>query len=125
MMRCAMLRSLGDNRFDLADLRQDDFGLRQVEVDRPAPPATTIQDVEQLAHQLEHRHERLVLEHRFRIAIGQDGVDRRVGHPRVTVDDAVVNLVPHDCPLPIHLHQARLHQTVDLRIQAAESGRQL
>ena len=51
--------------------------------------------------------------------------DRRVGHPRVAVDDAVVNLVAHDRALPIHLHQARLHQPIDVRIQAAESGRQL
>ena len=62
---------------------------------------------------------------RRRIAVGQDGVDRRVGHARVAVDDAVVHLVAHDVAAPIDLHQARLHEPIDVRIQAAQPGGQL
>ena len=29
------------------------------------------------------------------------------------------------CPVPIHLHQARLHQPIDARVEAAQPGRQL
>ena len=60
-----------------------------------------------------------------RVAVGEDGVDRRVGHPRVAVDHAVVHLVAHDLAAAIHLHQARLHQPIDVRIEAAQPGGQL
>ena len=74
----------------------DDLGLVQVEVDRAAAAPRVVQDLEQLAHQLEHRHERRVALQQLGIAIGEDAVDRGVGHPLVAVDDAVVELVAHD-----------------------------
>ncbi len=52
--------------------------------------------VEQLVHPLEHRHERPVALHHLRIAIGQNRVDVRVGHPLVAVDHAVVHFVADD-----------------------------
>ena len=46
-----------DNRFDLAVFRENDFGFRQVEVDRAAAAPSRVENLEQLAHQLEQRHE--------------------------------------------------------------------
>ena len=52
--------------------------------------------VEQLPHPLEHRHERAVARRDVRIVIGEDRVDVGVGHARVAVDDAVMQLVAND-----------------------------
>ncbi len=41
------------------------------------------------------------------------------------MNDTVVQLVADDLPAAVDLHQARLHQPIDPRVQAAESGRQL
>ena len=60
-----------------------------------------------------------------RVAVRQDGVDVGVGHPRVAVDHAVVHLVADDVALAVDLHQAGLHQPIDVRIQAAQPGREL
>ena len=81
-----------------------------------------LQDVEQLAHRLEQRHERRVARGDLRIAVGEDRADVGVGHARVAVDDAVVQLVAHDRAAPIDVHHARLHQPVDVRVQAAQAG---
>ena len=97
----------------------------EIEVDRAAPAPRVVQDREQLLHLLEHRHQRRVLLQQRRIAIRQDPVHRRVGHPLVAVDDAVVELVAHDLPVAIDLHQARLHEPIDVRVQAAQPRRQL
>ena len=86
--------------------------------------ASSVQDLEQLAHQLEHRHELLILPDRLGILLGQDGIDGRVGHARVAANDAVVNIVAHHLSAPVDFHQARLHETLHVRTQAAESGRQ-
>ena len=60
------------------------------------------------------------------IAIGEDRVDVGVGHARVAVDDAVVQLVPHDrARSAIHLHQAGLHEPIDVRVEAAQPRREL
>ena len=91
----------------------------------PRRRRASLQDLEQLAHQLERRHQRRVALQQRRIAIGEDAVDRGVGHPLVAVDDAVVELVAHDRAAPIDLHEARLHQPIDVRVQAAQAGRQL
>ena len=48
----------GHDRLDRPCIVEHDLGLRQIEVDRSAPPAARVQDVEQLVHALEHRHER-------------------------------------------------------------------
>ena len=45
----------------IAVLAQHDLGLGQVEVDGAAPPAPIVQHREQVVHQLEQRHQRLVL----------------------------------------------------------------
>ena len=55
-----------DDRLDLAGVVDDDFGFRQIEIDRAAPLAAPVQDVKQLAHQLELRHEVAVLLHQLR-----------------------------------------------------------
>ena len=114
-----------DDRLDHAALVDDHFGLVQIEVDRPAPAARVVQDLKEVAHQLEHRHERRVARQQLRVAIGQNPVDRGVGHALVAVDHAVVKLVPDDAAVTIDFHQARLHEPVDVRIQAAQPGRQL
>ncbi len=49
----------GDDVFDEAFFVQHDLRFRQIEIDRPAPVTARVQDLEQLAHQLEHRHELL------------------------------------------------------------------
>ena len=87
----------GDDRFDHPLVVEDDLRLLQIEVDRAAAVAALVQDLEQLAHQLEHaarasRYRAIDV----RIAIGQDRVDVGVGHPRVAVDHAVVQLVADD-----------------------------
>ena len=104
---------------------EDDRRLLEVEVDRAAAAAPLVQDLEQLLHRLEHRDEVGVLLHQRGIAIHQDGADVGVGHPRVAVDHAVVHLVADDRPLAIDLHQARLHQAIDVRVEAAQPGREL
>ena len=50
----------GDDRLDPPLLVEHDLRLVEVEVDRAEPPAPVVQDLEQLAHPLEHRHERRV-----------------------------------------------------------------
>ena len=56
---------------------------------------------------------------RRRILLGQDRVDLGVGHPLGAADDAVVQLVADDVALGVDLHQARLHQAIDLRVERA------
>ncbi len=114
-----------DDRFDHAAFVDDDLGLVQIEVDRPPPPPRVIQNLKQLAHLLEHRHERRVLREQRRISIGQDTVHRGVRHPLVAVQDAVVELVPHDLAVQVDLHQAGLDEPIDVGIQATESGGEL
>ena len=84
-----------------------------------------MQDLEQLSHRFEERHEPRVPGDDLRSLVGQDGADVRVRHPSVAVDDAVVHLVTHDGPALVDLHHARLHQTIDVRVQAAEASRKL
>ncbi len=115
----------GDDGFDASAFAHDDFGFVDIEVDGSAAAARGVQDGEQLAHQLEHRDERRVLREQRGILVGQDPVHAGVGHPLVAVDDAVVHLIAHDLPLRVDFHQARLHQPIHMRIQAAQSRRQL
>ena len=61
----------------IAAFIDDDFGFVQIEVDRTAAAPRVVEDLEQLAHQLEHRHERLVALEQLGIAVGQDAVDAR------------------------------------------------
>ena len=76
---------------------EHDLRLGQVEVDRPAAAPPRVQDVEQLAHQLEASAPAAGnAPMRLGVAIGQDGVDGGVGHPLGAVDHAVVHLVAHD-----------------------------
>ena len=55
---------------------ENDFGLREIEIDRAAAAPSGIENLEQLAHQLEQRHERLVLRDGRGVVVGQDRVDR-------------------------------------------------
>ena len=105
-------------------LGEDDVRLRQIEVNRPPPPATAVEHLEQLVHQLEHRHEPGVPRHGVGVSIGKNRVYFRVGHPRVAVDDTVVHLVAHDVAPAIDFHQTRLHEPIDARIQTAEASGQ-
>ncbi len=85
-----------DDRFDRAAGVDHDFRFVQIEVDRTAAAPRVVEDLEQLAHQLEHRHERRVPLEQLGIAVGQDAVDAGVGHPLVAVDHPVVEFRPHD-----------------------------
>ncbi len=111
----------GGNRSGVVDHH---FGLGQIEVDRAAPAPPLVQHGEQLGHQLEHRHELGVLRQQRRVAVSEDAVDRGIGHAGAAVDDAVVQFIAHDLTAVIDLHQARLHQPVDMRVQAAHPGRE-
>ena len=91
----------------------------------PAPPPPRVQYLEQLPHQLEHRHELDVSRRRRFVAVRENRVDVRICHPRIAVDHSVVDLVADDVAVPIDFHHARLHQAIDVRVQAAQSGRQL
>ena len=123
--RCATLRSRDDDVLDEAGVVHHDFGLGEIEVDRAAAPPAQVENLEQLAHQLEQRHQRRVLGHRLRITVRENRVHGRVRHPRIAVDDAVVELGVRHLAHPRDFHQARLHETVDARIQRAEPRRQL
>ena len=125
MSRCATLRSDGMIASISPNSESTTSRLGKIEVDGAAPAPARVENLEQLVHQLEHRHERRVLRQRRRIAVGQDGVHLRIGHARVAVDDAVVHLVAHDVAAAIHFHQARLHEPIDVRVQAAQTGGQL
>ena len=114
-----------DDRLDHAALVDDDLRLVQIEIDRPAAPPRVVQDLKQLAHLLEHRHQRRVLRQQCGIAIRQDAVDGGVGHALVAVDDAVVKFVADHLAVPIDFHQTGLHQPIDVRIEAAETGGEL
>ena len=95
------------------------------EIDRPSAPAAGEEQFEQLAHQLEHRRQLGILLHRLRVTFREDRVHGGIGHARIAVDDAFVHLVPHDISATVDLHQARLHETIDMRIEAAQAGREL
>ena len=112
-------------RSTLPAVVDDDFRLGQVEIDRPPPLAAPVQHVEQLRHQLELRDEVAVLLHQLRRLRRQNRVDVRVGHARRGVDDAVVELVPDDGAVGVDFHQARLHEPIDARVEAADAGGQL
>ncbi len=114
-----------DDRLDHPFVIQDNLGLLQIEVDRAAAAAALVEDDEQLVHPLEERHELDVLRRDLGILVGQDRVDVGVGHPRVAVDHPVVQLVANDRALLVDLHPARLHQPIDVRIEAAQAGREL
>ncbi len=114
-----------DDRFDHPLVVQDDFRFLEVEIYRSTAMPALVQDLEQLAHVLEHRHEMRVLRNHRCIAVGQDRAHVGVGHPRVAVDHPVVQLVPDHRSLSVDFHQARLHQTVHLGIEAAQSCREL
>ena len=114
-----------DDRLDHPFVVQHDLRFLQVEVDRAAAVAALVQDLEQLVHPLEERHQLRVFRDDLRIAVGQDRVDLGVGHARVAVDHPVVKLVADDRALLVDLHQAGLHQPIDLRIEAAQAGREL
>ena len=62
----------GDDVGDEAFLVQDHLRFREVEVNRAAPMASRVQDLEQLAHQLEHRHELVIFPDRLGILLRQD-----------------------------------------------------
>ena len=52
-----MFRSAGTIASISPNSERIDFRFRQVEVDRAAPSAARVENLEQLAHQLEHRDE--------------------------------------------------------------------
>jgi hypothetical protein len=108
-----------DDVLDLAVLREDDFRFRQIEVDRSAATPALMEDREELVHQLEHRHERLILGDRPGIAIREDRVHRGVGHARVAVDHPVVHFIADDGSPRVDFHHTRLHEPIDMRIEAA------
>ena len=112
----------GNDVGNLALVGEDDLRFRQVEIDRPAPPASGVENLEEFFHLLEHRYQRRVLSDGRRIAVGENRIHCGVGHPRVAVDDAVVHLVAHDRPARVHFHQARLHQPVHVWVEAAQAG---
>ena len=64
MIRCAMLRSAAMICFDHPLVVEHDLGLLQIEVDRSATTPPLVENLEQLAHRLEHRHEVAVLRDR-------------------------------------------------------------
>jgi hypothetical protein len=111
-MRWATLRSLGRIASISPELGEHDFRLRQIEVDGAAATPGGEQDLEELPHQLEFGYELAVLRDHRRIPFVDDRVDRRVGHARVSVDDAVVHLVAHHAATAIDLHQARLDEAI-------------
>ncbi len=103
---------------------EDDVRFRQVEVDRTAPAPPAVEDLEELAHALEARHERLVPPPQLHVAL-EDAVHLVVRHAGVAVYHPVVKARVHDAAAPVDLHHARLHQPIDVRPQAAEPGREL
>ena len=115
----------GDDLLDHPLVVEHDLRLLEVEVDRAAPVTAPVQDLEELVHQLELRHELAISRADGLVVIGEDRVDVRVGHARVAVDHAVVDLVAHDRPLAVDLHQAGLHEPIDVGVQAAETGREV
>ena len=118
--------ALGDDDvLDPPGLVHQHFGLRQVEVHRPSAPPPAVEDPEQLVHQIEQRQQRRVAGARRRVAGGENRVDVRVGHPLVAVDDPVVELHADDVAVASDLHQARLHQPIHVRLERAQSRRQL
>ena len=114
-----------DDALDEAVGVEHDLGLVQVEVHRAPAPPPAVEHLEELLHQLEHRHEPIVPRHDLRAPVREDGVHRGVRHALVAVDHPVVELVAHHVASAVDLHQARLHQPVHVRVQAAEPGGQL
>ncbi len=97
-----------NDRLDHPLVVQNDLRFLEVEVDRAAAVPAAVQDLEQLVHPLEERHQLRVVDDDLRIAVGQDRVDLRVGHARVAVNHPVVQLVADDIALLVDLHQAGL-----------------
>ena len=113
-----------DDRLDLPRLVEHDLGFVEVEVDRAEPPAPA----RAASRRASRIRSNIGTSGAYRAARPasplEDGVHVGVGHPLARADDAVVELVPHHRPVPVHLHQARLDQAIDARIQAAQPGRQ-
>ena len=108
-----------DDFLDHALVVENDLRLLQIEIDRSAAAPAVVQNLVQLVHRLEHLHDIRVAGGDGGIRLRQDRVDVGVGHPRVAVDDAVVDLVADDVAVAIDLHQTGLHEPVDVRVEAA------
>ncbi len=113
----------GDDVLDFAGFVHEDFGFRQIEVDGSATLPPEVQNLEQLAHPLEVRHELAILR-ADGFVTGQDGIDGGVGHARVAVDHAVVKLGARDLAVAGDFHEARLHEAIHVRVERAEARRQ-
>src|SRR5579872_1996242 len=100
-----------------------DDGLRQIEVDRSAALAFAVEDLLQIAHELEHRDQRGIAGELGFVAF-EDGVDRGVGHALGGANHALAQVVLDDLTAVVDLHDAGEHEAVELRAQAADVGRE-
>ena len=106
-----------------SELVELDDGLGQIEVDRSAALAFAIQDLCEVAHQLECRDQRGVALAQGGVAF-EDGIDGGVGHALGGADDAFAQVVADDLAAMVDLHDAGENEAVDLRAQAADVGRE-
>src|SRR5580658_1372465 len=115
------------NAFHHAEFVELDDRFGEIEIDRSAASALAIQDHRQIAHAFEVLGLVCVFAASFyaRWGVSFDyGVHGGVGHSLSAADHAFIDLVAYDFALVIDLHDAGEHETVDLRTQAANVGRE-
>ena len=96
----------GNDLLDEPGIVHDDFRLFQIEVNRAATMATAAQEMKELLHQFEERHDILVTGHGVARPVGEDRVHRGIGQACVASNDPVVHLVADDLTLPVDFHEA-------------------
>ena len=101
-----------------------DHRLGQIEIDGAAALALAVQDQGQVAHPLEPGHQLAVALARAGVAF-EHQVHVGVGHALGGTNHAFAQFVAENFALMIDLHDARHHQAVHLRTQAADIGRKL
>ena len=59
---------------------------------------------------------------RLRVTVGENRIHRRICHSRIASNDPIMQLVADDITLLSDFHQARLHESIDMGVQATQSS---
>ena len=121
---------VGDGPFRAPDVRghvvvvEQDFRVRQLEVEAPAGAPPVHEEVGQLLHRPKGLDELRVFRDDRRVPVHKDLSDLGVGESGRAVDRRREELRPLHFPFAVDLQQRRPGQPVGLRLEAADAGGQ-